>query len=285
MNKINKFLILLPMIVLLSGCTAHGPSNQASEDNTQIQTSTVPKQVPFSYEDYDTVVKTYVNNSGLVSYTSLQANRQILDKFSAAVGAVAPSTYHSWSKNEQLAFLINAYNAFTLQSIIDQSPLKKSIKDIPGVWGRNKFQIAGQSKTLDDIEHKTIRVDFNEPRIHVALVCAAMSCPPLRNEAYTSENLDAQLDDQVRKFIASPQGFRIDRQKNRVYLSSIFKWYGQDWQKSYGVDGKFAGNAKERAVLNFLSKYLNPQDKLYLEGGNYKIRYLKYDWSLNQQKK
>ena len=271
-------------MILFSGCLARNPSNQASEDNTQIETSVNPSQALFSYEDYDTVLKTYVSETGLVDYTSLQTNREILDKFNAALGAVTPSSYQSWSKNEQITFLINAYNAFTLQSIIDQNPLKKSIRDIPGVWQRNKFQIASQSKTLDDIEHKTIRVDFNEPRIHVALVCAAMSCPPLRNEAYTPENLDAQLDDQVGSFIASQHGFRIDRQENRVYLSSIFKWYGQDWQKSYGVDGKFAGNANERAVLNFLSNYLNPQDKLYLEQGNYKIRYLDYDWSLNQQK-
>ncbi len=283
MNKINKFLILLPLIILFSGCVARSPSNQASEDNTQIETSVSPSQAPFRYEDYDTVLKTYVNNIGLVDYTNLQKNRQILDQFNAAIGEVTPSNYQSWSENEQIAFLINAYNAFTLQSIIDQNPLKKSIRDIPGVWKRNKFQIASQSKTLDDIEHRTIRVDFNEPRIHVALVCAAISCPPLRNESYTPENLDTQLDDQVRKFMASPHGFRIDRQQNQVYLSSIFKWYGQDWQKSYGVDNKFTGNAKERAVLNFLSKYLNPQDQLYLEQGNYKVRYLDYDWSLNQQ--
>jgi hypothetical protein len=283
MNDINKFLILLPLILLFSGCTGNSPSNQASQDKTQVETSTVASTTPFSYEDYDTVLKTYVNNIGLVDYSSLQANRQLLAQFNAAVGALTPETYQSWSENEQIAFLINAYNSFTLQSIIDQNPLKKSIRDIPGVWEGRKFQLAGQSKTLDDIEHKTLRVDFNEPRIHVALVCAAISCPPLRNEAYTPENLDAQLDDQVRRFIASSQGFRLERQKNRVYLSSIFKWYGQDWQKSYGVDGKFAGNAKERAVLNFLSQYLDGQDKLYLEQGGYQISYLDYDWSLNKQ--
>jgi hypothetical protein len=170
-----------------------------------------------------------------------------------------------------------------LQSIIDQKPLKKSIKDIFGVWSIRKFKLVGQSKTLDNIEHNILRVDFDEPRIHVALVCAAISCPPLRDEPYTGENLHEQLDEQVRKFLASPHGFRIDRQAGKVYLSSIFKWYGQDWIKQYQIENKFAGNKSERAVLNFISRYLEFSDQDYLKQGNYKIDYLEYDWSLNKQ--
>ncbi len=117
----------------------------------------------------------------------------------------------------------------------------------------------------------------------MALVCAAMSCPILRNKAYTPEKLDLQLDDQVRKFITSSQGFKIDRDRKIVYLSSIFKWYGKDWIASYGIENKFTGSKKETAVLNFISQYLNSQDRQYLEQGKYKISYLNYDWSLNQQ--
>ncbi|MGK7874986.1 MAG: DUF547 domain-containing protein [Xenococcaceae cyanobacterium] len=283
MNKLNRFLVLLPTILILTGCADFLPSNQAQEKITQEQTLTVTSTKPFSYEEYAAVLETYVNDNGLVDYQGLQANRGQLDAFNAAVAAVTPSTYSSWSEKEQIAFWMNAYNALTLQSIIDQNPLKKSIRDIPGVWNRRKFNIAGESKTLDNIEHDTLRKDFNEPRLHVVLVCAAMSCPPLRNEPYRAEQLDAQLDDQVRKFIASPHGFRIDRKEGRVYLSSIFKWYGQDWKQSYGIEGKFTGNAKQRAVLNFLSNYLSPEDREYLARGGYKISYLDYDWSLNKQ--
>lgn len=105
----------------------------------------------------------------------------------------------------------------------------------------------------------------------------------MRNEPYLPEQLDAQLDDQVRKFIVSPHGFKIDRQQGHVYLSSIFKWYGQDWLNNYGVENKFAGNKKQKAVINFLSQYLTPEDTEYLENGNYKVKYLDYDWSLNKQ--
>ncbi len=110
-----------------------------------------------------------------------------------------------------------------------------------------------------------------------------MSCPPLRNEPYLPEKLDEQLDEQVEKFISSPQGFRLDRQKNKVYLSSIFKWYGQDWIDNYYIQDGFTGNQKEKAVLNFLSDYLSPKERQYLENGQYKIIYLDYDWSLNKQ--
>ena len=283
MKKLNRFLVLVPAIAILTGCAGSLPFTQAEDNNPQVESSAIASATPVNYDDYAAVLKTYVSDRGLVDYKGLQANRQQLDAFNAAFAAVAPSTYSSWDEKEQIAFWINAYNAFTLQSIVDQNPLKKSIRDIPGVWKWRKFKIAGQSKTLDNIEHDTLRVDFNEPRIHAALVCAAISCPPLRNEPYRAEKLDAQLDDQVRKFLNSPHGFRIDQKEGRVYLSSIFKWFGKDWKQSYSAEDKFTGNASERAVLNFVSNYLSRQDREYLAQGDYKISYLDYDWSLNQQ--
>ncbi|NES81948.1 MAG: DUF547 domain-containing protein [Moorea sp. SIO2B7] len=285
MKKINPFLGLIPAIVILSqpelanslGFTA------AKSESAQIQEFIISSTKAFNYDNYAVVLNSYVDRNGLVNYKGLQANRQGLDTFNAGLSSLNPSTYESWNEKEKIAFWINAYNALTLQSIIDQNPLKNSIRDIPGVWKRRTFNIAGQAKTLDNIEHNTLRVNFNEPRIHVALVCAAMSCPPLRKEPYTANKLDAQLDNQVRKFIASPHGFRIDKNQGRVYLSSIFKWYGKDWKQSYGVEGKFTGSANERAVLNFLSNYLSAEARNYLIQGAYKISYLDYDWSLNKQ--
>jgi Protein of unknown function, DUF547 len=179
--------------------------------------------------------------------------------------------------------MINAYNAITLESIINQKPLKKSIKDIFGVWNFAKHTVAGEAKTLDDIEHNTLRKNFNEPRIHAALVCAAMSCPPLRREPYIGAKLNEQLDDQVRQWLSNGHGLKIDRAQNQVSVSSIFKWFGEDWQKSYGAADKFVGKPTERAVLNFISRYLSPKDQSYLAKGSYKLKYLNYDWSLNRQ--
>jgi len=236
-----------------------------------------------TYGDYAAVLKTYVNENARVAYNKLQANRQQLDAFNASLANVDRSTYAAWNEGQQIAFWINAYNAFTLQSIIDQNPIKKSIRDIPGVWKFRKFAIAGELKTLDNIEHQILRSQFNEPRIHVALVCAAVSCPPLRREPYRGDRLDAQLEDQTRKYLASPHGLRISRAEGRVYLSSIFKWFGKDWIDTYGVEGKFTGSKSERAVLNFISQYLDEVDREYLVEGNYKLKYLRYDWFLNKQ--
>ena len=136
---------------------------------------------------------------------------------------------------------------------------KSSIQQIPGRWDKVQWLVMGQKLTLDRIEHAILRGGdpalvatygpFHEPRIHLALVCAAMGCPPLRNEPYAGERLDAQLDDQVRRFLRNPQKFRIDRGNGRVYLSSIFKWFGGDFIKKYGAGEKFAGHSDaERAV-------------------------------------
>lgn len=276
------FLLLLILSSLIPTKALANIVNQEKNNVTKTQ-NIVLSNKSFNYQTYNNILQQYVSDHGLVNYQELQNNRQGLDQFNQSLGSVDTQVYNNWSENEKLSFLINAYNSFTLQSIIDQNPLKKSIRDIPGVWRRRKFTIARLTKTLDNIEHDIIRKEFNEPRIHMALVCAAMSCPILRNEAYNPENLDVQLDEQTRKFITSSQGFKIDRQQHIVYLSSIFKWYGQDWIANYGTETKFTGSKKEKAVLNFISQYLDTRDRQYLEQGQYKISYLNYDWSLNKQ--
>jgi len=271
--------ILMGAIALLSSCTSPSPLAQGTSSTGQ---PTATSASPLSYEAYGMVLRTYVNAAGLVDYPALQANPMPLKEFVAALGAVSPNTYEAWSDQEKIAFLVNAYNAITLESIIDQKPLKGSIKDIWGVWNGKKHLVMGQSITLDAIEHEILRKDFQEPRIHAALVCAAISCAPLRPEPYTGEQLDQQLDAQVRQWLAS-RGVEIDRAQERVSISSIFDWFGEDWQAGYSAPNKFAGSDKERAVLNFISTYMSPEDKDYLVQGQYKVDYLEYDWSLNQQ--
>lgn len=142
----------------------------------------------------------------------------------------------------------------------------------------------GRKTTLDGIEHQTLRKEFNEPRIHMALVLAAMGGPPLRAEPYGGATLDRQLDDQVKRFLGNSPKFRIGRMNNRIYLSLIFDWFGEDFVRAYGTVTKFQGrNGKERAVLNFISRYLSDEDRRYLETARYDIKYLDYDWSLNEQ--
>ena len=272
----------VPLLLAVAGCNALNRASIGQNVSSPPESSQIASiEKDFSYQDYEEVLQTYVSDRGLVDYSGLQGNREQLDRFVQSMGAVSPQLYQSWNEERQLAFLINAYNAFTLQSIIDQNPLK-SIREIPGVWKWRKFSLAGEQITLNDIEHETIRKEFDEPRIHAALVCAAISCPPLLNEPYTGEKLQQQLEDRSARWIESEHGLQIDRDSNTVYLSAIFDWFGKDWLNQYQTQ-KFVGNEKKRASLNFASQYLTPDEARYLQQENYKVRYLDYDWSLNQQ--
>jgi Protein of unknown function, DUF547 len=249
----------------------------------------------FDFSDYGAVLKAFVNDKSMVSYEKLKARPQRLEAFVSAVGKLEPSRYEKWDRKDKIAFWLNVYNGLTLKAIIDHYPIKasffksliypkNSIRQIPGVWDKIRFDVMGQDLTLGHIEHKILRVKFAEPRIHMAMVCAAMGCPPLRNEPYVGAKLDEQLDDQARRFLANPAKFRIDRGEGRLYLSPIFKWFAEDFVKHYAPKSNVAGHDRqESAVLNFIASYLPEADKNYVLGGKYDVKYLKYDWSLNEQ--
>ncbi|MGB5769241.1 MAG: DUF547 domain-containing protein, partial [Crocosphaera sp.] len=170
-KRVNYYIIILSTFVILSGCTNGLISSPDQENNLPATVSNnIKTDESFNYDGYEQILNLYVNDDGLVNYEKLQENRQQLDNFNKAIGEVSSETYQNWTDSQKLAFLINAYNAFTLQSIIDKTPIPSSIRNIPGVWKWRKFTVAGQEKTLDNIEHDTIRKEFNEPRIHVALV-------------------------------------------------------------------------------------------------------------------
>lgn len=279
-NTPNRWLLPLTLALLLTSCGGYSNSEAQNSPEKRSESSVVAAQ-PLSYQDYAEVLQDYVDASGRVDYEKLQNNRQKLDKFNAAIGSVPPNTYEFWTDEEKIAFLINAYNSLTLEAIVDNYPTE-SIRDIPGVWERKKFRVIGQEMTLNEIEHEILRKQFNEPRIHMALVCASIGCPKLRTEPFTGEKLNAQLDEQTKAFLAIPDNFRIDRDSERVYVSSIFKWFGKDFEKSYGKEKNFDNlNGKETAFINFISQYLSPTEQEYLSLGGYKVSYLDYDWSLN----
>lgn len=273
----RRYVLLMAVIALSVSCTRSLPFVTTSDQHRYKDAA-----APWLNEDYRVVLRRYVNAKGLVDYAALQANPQPLNAAVTSLATVAPDTYRAWSDAEKIAFLINAYNAITLATIVEQQPLRASIKDIWGAWNFKRHTVIGQSVTLDMIEHEMLRKRFQEPRIHAALVCAAISCPPLRQEPYTGTRLDDQLDDQVSQWLSS-HGLQIDRAQKQVSISAIFDWFGDDWRSQYETNEGFVGSAKERATLNFVSRYVSPQDRDYLRKGKYKLSYLNYDWSLNRQ--
>ncbi|UCG59767.1 MAG: DUF547 domain-containing protein [Phycisphaerales bacterium] len=252
------------------------------------------KAEDFSFDNYAAVLKDYVDAGGMVNYKKLKADRSRLDAFVKAMAELDPKTFERWSESQKIAFWLNAYNGLTLKAIIDNYPIKSSffrsrvypknsIRQISGVWDK-KYRVMGRDISLDEIEHKVLREKFDEPGIHMALVCAAMSCPPLRNEPYLTAKLDTQLKDQTEKFLSDPKKFRIGSKNKIIYLSPIFKWFGDDFVGKYGAGSRIGRFSKKvSAVLNFVSKHIDAD--WGAPGGidKYAISYLSYDWSLNEQ--
>ncbi len=217
-----------------------------------------------SHELLDKVLGRHVKE-GLVDYPSLKQDHDF-SAYLADLSRIDPSVLVS--REEQLAFWINAYNSLVLKGVVDHYPIK-SVADV-GLLGKwsffkgLKFDVGGRAHTLDQIEHGIIRPDFHDPRTHFALVCASGGCPKLRSEAFHPKLLDAELERATGDFINDPGKVRLDRERGVLHVSSIFKWYEEDFVKAYG------------SVPAFLGKYFK-QD---LPAGAH-LEYLDYSWALN----
>ena len=211
----------------------------------------------------------YVKPAG-VDYSGFKAEEARLDQYLKVLEDTDPGKL---SRNEQFAYYINAYNAWTIKLILSGYPGVKSIKDFGTIlkspWQRKWVRINDEIITLDDVEHKILRPRFKDPRVHFAINCSAASCPPLRPEPYRGQTLDQQLDDSTRSFVNDENSYRLDG--NNLFVSRIFKWFSEDFS-----DG----------ALGFYLKYAegNLKEKLATQKDTFKVKYLHYDWSLNDIK-
>lgn len=221
---------------------------------------------PPSHERYSKLLKAHVSANGKVDYKGFIRDSADFNQYLKSLSKNAPGK--NWTRNEIKAFWINAYNAFTIKLIIDNYPVK-SIKDLGGwiykvntPWDIKFITIGGEKLDLNNIEHAKLRRDFDDPRIHFAVVCASKSCPKLLNEAYEASKLDQQLDQAGRDFLSD--SFRNKIGSSKVELSSIFKWYRGDF-------------TKKGSLLNFINNYAPVKIN-----SNAPISYLEYDWNLNE---
>ena len=217
-----------------------------------------PLTAQVDHQIWDQLLRTHVSPAGMVAYAGFQKDQARLNAYLEALSQHPPQA--SWSQADRLAYWINAYNAFTVRLILDHYPLK-SIRDLEKPWDQTFIKLGGQSYSLNDIEHGILRQRFEEPRIHFAVNCASVSCPPLLNRAYTPSQLDTQLSQQARRFVNDPAYNRLDQQK----LSAIFDWYGEDFTQS-----------------GSLIAYLNRYAQKPLPAGA-KLEFLPYNWNLNGQ--
>lgn len=278
-------LLLLCGVLLLgiAGCDQGPEALLARSTSTTTAAASTP-QPSLDPVEFNAVLARVVDGRGMVDYRALQRQPAQLDRYLQALADLSPARFASWSEAEQIALLINAYNALTLRSIIDHDPIRPSIKAIPGVWKLRRHRVIGQRLTLDEIEHRILRREYNELRIHAALVCAAISCPPLRREAYTGPELDRQLEDQTNRWLASSEGLRIDRDAGTVAISSIFQWFAEDWPRADPNAAPVPGHKKESAVLHFIARHRPVEERQLLLRGDYRLQYLPYNWDLNRQR-
>ncbi|MFQ3598599.1 MAG: DUF547 domain-containing protein [Chloroherpetonaceae bacterium] len=220
----------------------------------------------FDHARFNEVLKTHVKN-GRVDYKAVGIDENF-KSYIAALQHANPNALTT--REEKLAFWINAYNAITI-NFITKNPTIKSIRDItPNVWKEQTFSIGGKPYTLDEIEHKIIIGELNEIRAHFVLVCAAKSCPPLRSQAYTPSKVSKQIDEQAKAFLNNPQRNRFDAATKTLHLAKIFEWFKDDFTKVSG------------SVQKFIEPYLAKEsDRALLMQSDVRIEYLDYDWSLN----
>lgn len=229
----------------------------------------------FDHGHFDRLLAEHVTPTGLVDYDAFAAS----DGFETYLGSLAGVDMASLPQSERLALWLNAYNAYTIE-LINRNDERESIRNInkmfgflraQGPWKERFAEVADYTYTLDEIEHEVIRPRFEEPRIHFALVCAAMSCPPLRNEAYNGRDLNDQLDDQARTFLNEhTDKNRIDVTARTVYLSRIFEWYREDFPE--GREG----------LGRYLAQFVpDGPGRTLLESGDFEVEFTDYDWSLN----
>ena len=251
-----KYLFCLMSFIFLSQCGSIQPSQ---EDTT-----------PISHSLWDNLLHTHVDNDGNVNYEGFLKDREKLTLYLKLISENAPNETY-WSKQEQLAYWINAYNAFTIELILMHYPIP-SIKEIgssiqiPFVntpWDITFIHINGEDYDLNNIEHSILRKNYNEPRIHFAINCASKSCPKLRNEAYTESKLEGQLQEQAMIFINDDQKNTIAN--DRIEISKIFSWFSGDFEKN-------------GTLIQFLNQYSN-----VVINEDASITYKNYDWGLNNQ--
>ncbi len=276
---------------------------------------------PLDHSLWDEILMKYTEN-GLVEYSTLKKDSSDLDAYLAMLTRNSASGFESWSREEQMVFWINAYNAVTIHGILLNYPIRlggffarrrfpqNSIRQIKDFWDTELIELAGRPVTLDEIEHEELRGKFKDPRIHFSIVCASTGCPVLLDRAYTVEHLSEQLGRDAIRFIADPGKVRLDRENNVLYVSEIFKWYREDfykWERSEWesfvshkqepADSTSGSPTKTPALPAWLKRYgrnsrgfvkfivdYAPSDMSeYIVDNSPDLKYIKYDWTLNEK--
>lgn len=270
--NVLKLLLLCLILAWTLGLAATG----------QQGTPPAPRSFDHAHALWTEVLTKYVAGDR-VDYAALKKDRAVLDRYLSQLHAVKPDQLASWTRQQQLAFWINAYNAHCVSLVVSEYPVD-SIKDIGGlfspVWKKAFIDMPALHPSgkpgrlsLDDIEHKILRPTFKDARVHAGVNCASASCPALRPEAFVAERLDQQLDEQVRKWLADPTRNKFDKAKARAEVSALFDWFEEDFVRDAG------------SVVAWIAKYAPEAESSWLKSSKVTVKYLDYSWKLNDVKR
>lgn len=249
-----------------------------------------PSTVEALHRPFDQVLDLYVRD-GLVYYKALQSERMRLDRYASSLNVPA-ATHAAWSREQQMAFWVNAYNAFVLQTVINHYPIRgksaqypaNSIRQIPGAFDRTKHAAAGRSVTLDEIE-KDVLPAFKEPRLYLALGRGALGSGRLRSEAFSADRLDQQLDGVAADFMMRKEMIQIDRAAGTIAVTPIVSWRESDFVAAYDDKAEGTPYAQrspiERAIIAFIQPRLLPLEKEFLQKNDFRVVFQSVDWRLN----
>jgi hypothetical protein len=241
-----------------------------------------------SHAAWTTLLKKHVvlldgGKASQLRYAGMQADHAALKAYLAQLSAVSAATFDGYSKPQQMAFLINAYNAYTVELILTKYPKLDSIRELGNMitkaWDIKNIPLLGTTLTLDNIEHNNLRANgrYDDPRIHFAVNCASIGCPMLREEAFVAERLEAQLEEQALRFMSDRSRNRFNAASGKLEVSKIFDWYGGDFK---------LGHKGIASLPAFAAKYANqladaPADRERIKAKDFSVNFLDYDWKLN----
>lgn len=285
-NRIPR-LILLFFIFVMFGCTKIEPTTFTDEQ--------VVEPRILSHASFDRLLQRFVDHEGRVNYSALKQDSRDLDQYYHLIATFSPDSHPDLfpSESHKLAYWINAYNATAIKTVLTYYPISSVLDVKPpavffflseksGFFVFQRLTYGGKTTSLYYLGNGVIRERFQEPRIHFALNCAALGCPRLPGQAFSGEDLERQLDQETRKFLSEARNFRIDHSGKTIYMSSIFKWYEDDflnwYQKNY--------SESKASLVNYIALYLTSDKAAELKehGNQYALRFLPYDWGLNDKK-
>ena len=244
---------------------------------------------------WDALVRKHVvpiegGKASRVRYAGLAKDRAALKGYLAEVSKVGDAEFRGWTKPQQVAFLVNAYNGYTVELVLTKYPDLESIRDLGNLlfnspWKKKFFTLFGKDSSLDQIEHEMLRKPgaYDEPRVHFAVNCASVGCPMLREEAFVAARLDAQLEEQARRFLGDRTRNRFDPATGKLEVSEIFKWFKVDWTSGYrGIGDAAPVVSREQYFARYADLLADrPGERRLVAEGRAPIAHLDYDWSLN----